>query len=461
MNFPPYLIPYLGNGMVIGLNAVIHVLISHGIAIGAFAMMIYGESRFGGGGANAAAYPEWHAFNKGFLRFNVFTITILGATTGAGIWFTIMPLASLGQSHMIRVFFWAWFFEYFVFFAEVAILLYLYFRWDVLWAGNRPKLVRLGALYAAMAITSGVTITAILGFMLTPGAWLRTHNFWDAVLNPSFLPQAAARMSFSFVIGSLVAASGVAFWGHESFSAKALRMFGKVLLVSTAAFAVSLVLYLHVLPRAFASHIPFAVLTSHFSRYPVLFSGGNLLLFLLLFICAFAAMSGRSSAVRASAVPALVAIILLVTQFERVREFIRGPYLMPGHMYVNSITLNEEQFVRSKGLSAVNPWYQSVYPKDDTSRGAFVFAQNCAICHSVGGLNNISDRLKGRTLDGIYVILGNVHDMVPFMPPFAGSEEERKLLADFLYRVENNELRFRSLSRLLVDTAQTEKGGRR
>jgi hypothetical protein len=452
MNFPPFLIPYLGNGMVIGLNAVIHVLISHGIAIGAFAMMILGESRFGGENA------EWRAFNRGFLRFNVFTITVLGAVTGAGIWFTIMPLASLGQAHMIRVFFWAWFFEYFVFFAEVAVLLVLYFRWDALWAGNRRLLVLLGAGYGALAMTSGVTITAILGFMLTPGEWVRSHHFWDAVLNPSFLPQAAARMSFSFIIGALVALAMTAYRGHDSFRAGALRLFGRVLLVATLAFAVSLFVYLAVIPRAFAGHVPFAVLTSHFSRYPVLFSGGNVLMFVLLLACAAAALAARNGSVRLLVVPALAAIVLLVTQFERVREFVRGPYLMPGHMYANSILLDEVPYLKEKGLSGVNPWYRSVYPQDETGRGAFLFAQNCAICHSVGGINDIGARVRGRTPDGIFVILGNIHEMVAFMPPFAGSEDERRILADFLSRVEKKEIRFRSLSRLLAEPAGREGG---
>jgi hypothetical protein len=459
MNFPPFLVPYLGNGMMIGLNGVIHVLISHGIAIGAIAMMALGESRFGGSGPDGPVYTGWKEFNRSFLRFNVFTITVLGATTGAGIWFTIMPLASLGQSHMIRVFFWAWFFEYFVFFAEVAVLLVLYFRWDTLWAGSKRALVKLGTLYAAFAMISGVSITAILGFMLTPGAWLKTGSFWDALLNPSFVPQAAARMAFSFVIGALVALGAVTFWGNRSFRPAAQRLFGKVLIYATLAFAVSLFLYLEVLPRAFSSHIPFAVLSSHFSRYPVIFSGGNILLFLILFACAFAALHRRNRAVRGLIVPALAAIVLLVTQFERTREFIRGPYLMPGHMYANSVLIDQAQLFKSRGLSYSSPWYNAVYPKDETSRGAYLFAQNCGICHSMGGLNNIADRVQGRTVDGIYVILGNLHQMVPFMPPFAGSERERGTLASFLYRVEMKELRFSSLSRILVDLSKSRQGG--
>ncbi len=453
MNFPPFLMPYLGNGMVIGLNAVIHVLISHGIAVGAFAMMILGESKFGGFLSGMPAFPGWREFNKGFLRFIVFSITIVGPVTGAGIWFTIMTLASAGQGHMVRVFFWIWFFEYIIFFAEVVVLLLLYFQWDKLWERNKGGLVKLGVIYSLLAITSAVSISAILAFMLTPGAWVQTGSVWDAVLNPSFLPQAFSRVSFSFVLGSLIAMAAVALRGHISFRQAASQLYGRVLLVSTISFALSLLVYLYIIPRAFATQISFAVLSSHFSRYPTLLSFANMVFFATLIACAVAARTCNRTS-RALIIPALLSIVVLVIQFERVREFIRGPYLMPGHMYANGLTLEEMPFLKEHGLAAASPWYLSVYPKDELSHGAFIFAQNCAICHTVGGLNNIRSRLKGRTIDGIYVIIGNIHEMVPFMPPFAGSHTERRTLAVYLDRVNREGVRFRSITRAVLEPFQ-------
>ena len=43
MQFPVYQVPYAGNGMVIGINAIIHVLVSHGVAIGAFAVVVLAD----------------------------------------------------------------------------------------------------------------------------------------------------------------------------------------------------------------------------------------------------------------------------------------------------------------------------------------------------------------------------------------------------------------------------------
>jgi mono/diheme cytochrome c family protein len=350
---------------------------------------------------------------------------------------------------MVHIFFWAWFFEYFVFFGEIILLLLIYFKWDALLARNRQGLLLLGTWYVVFALLSAFSITAILGFMLTPGEWLYNGNFWSGFFNPSFPPQLASRLSFSFIIGALVALGAVVFWGDDSFRPAAVRLFGTVLLIATAAFAVSLLIYLSVTPRAFASHIPFAVLTSHFSRYPTIFSVGNIVLFGLLFACAFAALHSRTGQVRLLIIPSALAIILLVAQFECIREFVRGPYLMPGHMYANGIMLEEMPFLQKNGLIAGSPWFAAAYPQDDLTRGAFLFAQNCMICHSVGGINDISDRVKGRSEDGLYVILGHVHEMVPFMPPFAGTDAERALLAEYLFQLTNGEIHFMERGRAL------------
>ena len=61
-----------------------HVLISHGLAIGAFALIVLGELNFGALRTGTAVYPQWQDFRRDFLKFAVFTITIAGAVTGTG-----------------------------------------------------------------------------------------------------------------------------------------------------------------------------------------------------------------------------------------------------------------------------------------------------------------------------------------------------------------------------------------
>lgn len=454
MQFFPYQFPYLGNGMVIGLNAVIHVLISHGVAIGAFAMVVFGEMRFGALRRSGAPYPGWSGFNASLLRFTVLVVTVVGAVTGAGIWFTTMTLAPGGIAQMLRIFFWAWLFEYFTFLGEIVLLIVIYLGWERLIAARGgTALKRLGIAYVAMAVLSAVTITAILGFMLTPGGWLHQRGFWRAALNASFLPQLVCRLSFSFVIGSLIALAAAAWRGGDSFRREAASFYGMFLAVSVPVFAAGLYAYRAVVPAAFAGQIRFAVLSSHFSRYPSLWSGLNAIFFIVLAACAAAAVLKRTRAVGLMIVPAMVSVIALVVQFERIREFIRGPYLMPGHMYVNQILLEEEPVLKSGGILAHSPWYGAVYPHGRTAQGAYLFGRSCTMCHTVGGLNDIRARLRGRTADGIYVITGHTHELAPFMPPFSGTGEERRLLADYLFEVLEGRVAFASPARSLTEEA--------
>ena len=451
MQFFPYHFPFLGNGMVIALNAVFHVLISHGIGIGAFAMLIFGEFRFGTLKPNSIPYEGWTRFNKEYLRYSVMVITILGSITGAGIWFTIMSLTPPGVSSMLRIFFWAWYFEYFVFLGEIVVLLIIYFKWDSFITSQRHLLARFGTAYVLLSFFSAVSIAAVLGFMLTPGAWIQTRGFWQGVLNPSFLPQLVTRLAFSVILGSLCSLAGVVFFGHESFKREGIRFFSWFLLISLLVFLGGLSVYYYVIPLAFSSHIRFSVLTSNFSRYPGIWNGLNLLFFALLFLCAFSSRRGSISWTKVFLIPAIVSICVLVAEFERIREFIRGPYLMPGHMYANGIILEEGDLLKTKGILASNPWFKAVYPPGRQSQGAFLFGVSCTVCHTYFGANDIPDALALRSRDGIFVLLKHLHEIAPFMPPFEGNENERGLLADYLYDLMQGKIRFQRSSRSFVE----------
>ena len=75
--------------------------------------------------------------------------------------------------------------------------------------------------------------------------------------------------------------------------------------------------------------------------------------------------------------------------------------------------------------------------------GQALFAANCAVCHTDGGINDIRKRIAGRTLDGVNAITAITQNLAPFMTPFTGSEQERLLLADYLYTLANPDSRLR------------------
>jgi mono/diheme cytochrome c family protein len=74
-------------------------------------------------------------------------------------------------------------------------------------------------------------------------------------------------------------------------------------------------------------------------------------------------------------------------------------------------------------------------------------AQNCSACHTIGGINDIRTRVKNRSEDGIFVYLSHISEMVPFMPPFSGTEAERRILARFLYRLAQDRIHLSAPSR--------------
>lgn len=73
-----------------------------------------------------------------------------------------------------------------------------------------------------------------------------------------------------------------------------------------------------------------------------------------------------------------------------------------------------------EGLLPHAPWFNALTDGKPSAeqKGSFLFAQNCGSCHTEHGVNSIRDRLRGRTRDGIYAILGHTAEMVPWMPPF-------------------------------------------
>ncbi len=449
MEFPIFQVPYLGNGMTIALDAVLHVVVSHGLAIGAVSMVVVSEYL-----GHRRASRDWECFAKDFLRVIIFLTTSVGAMTGVGIWLITSALAPRGIGSLLRVFFWPWFIEWGVFTAEVVIVLIYYYTWER-WTGERKKHhLRLGIGYVAAALCSALLITGILGFMLTSDGWPWDKSLWSAFFNPSYIPQLVLRLGIAYSLGALFSVGYLVFTSRErNFCKEALAFFGKFALFSLTVVLLSAIWYFNMVPSTFKTHSLYAVMTSRFSQQPGLFWGINIggAVFLLFFW--LVALRRSVISVRLLVVPAITVSILFVSQFERVREFIRGPYLMPGYMYANQVLLEETPLFAKEGMLPSSYWYNATAKRvDSVSQGAYLFAQNCSACHTIGGINNIVDRVQGRTADGIYVIIGHTQEMVPFMPPFSGTDQERRAMADFLFRLADGTIKLGAPSRFAPAT---------
>ena len=165
MNFPILHIPVVGDGMTIALNAVLHVYISHGLAIGLMTMLVIfqtphmeGQGAHSGPTLPAVCWDRWWLSPPLWARSRAWAY---GFWTGS-----LAP--GRASARLSTLFFWPWFIEWFAFTAEVILLLCYYYLWDRLITRKPGTLAAIGWGYVGASFISAVLITGILGFMLTP-----------------------------------------------------------------------------------------------------------------------------------------------------------------------------------------------------------------------------------------------------------------------------------------------------
>ena len=70
---------------------------------------------------------------------------------------------------------------------------------------------------------------------------------------------------------------------------------------------------------------------------------------------------------------------------------------MPGYMYANQVLLKEGPLFDKKGALKGAYWFNETVNNPDVVRqGVYLFAQNCSACHTIGGINDIRDRVGGK-----------------------------------------------------------------
>lgn len=453
MQYPIFQVPYLGNGMLIGLDSVIHVFLSHAFPIGVFTMLVIMEYL-----AFIHESEEWDQLRRSLLKLTVIIITAVSAVLGVGIWFVTSVLTPRAISSMLRIFFWPWFIEWIAFFLEVLVILVYYYT-DRTWTGPRKRRhIYLGAAYVVLASISAFLITGILSFMLTSDGWPWDQSFWGAFFNPSFAAQLVLRLSIAYVLGTLFTLAFVVFRRSDpAFKRAAVRLFGQIFLAALAIGVVAAGWYYAVVPSNAQAQaiVGVLIMVPGLSQHPWVFWWVNFVALLVLIAVAWSSTGGARRLTRILVVPALVLACGFVFEFERTREFVRGPYVMPGYMYANQVLLSEQAFFDQNGLLPNSYWFNAAATATDpAAQGLYLFGQNCSSCHTIGGINDIVRRSKGRPEDGLYLIIGNTHTMVPYMAPFSGTEAERRVLANYLYRLANGQLNAGAPSRFIATGAQ-------
>src|SRR5512139_2983073 len=80
-----------------------------------------------------------------------------------------------------------------------------------------------GWIYFAAAWLSLFVINGILAFMLTPGQWLTTGDFWDGFFNPTFWPMLVLRTGVCVMLAGLYAMLVAAPYDAGDFKARTVR----------------------------------------------------------------------------------------------------------------------------------------------------------------------------------------------------------------------------------------------
>ena len=462
MDYPIWEVPYLGGSMVIAIIAIIHIFIAH-FAVGAG---IYN------------AFTETFSLRKNnptlrqFLRDNSKLIILLpfigGAITGVGIWFSIALVSPESVSLLIHLFLWGWAIEWVFFLLEIIFGYIYYYTWDRI---SPAFHCFVGWVYAIAAFLSLVVINGILTFMLSPAAFDSAvqpmrFDFWPAIINPTYFPSLILRTISSLALAAIFAMVLV------NASRKYTREEQHIVIRHAGQF---------LLPLIFM--IPAAVWFMLQAPEEAVFyiKGGAVAMTILFAVALFAstliglysyiAIILRRKYVNLETSILLMAIALMATGAgEFVREGMRKPYLVWGHMYSNGILQTrlpemqrelDRQPFDSVGALRYFPW--AVQPAGTTfsdnafamqdpnsfselrttvagriTRGRWLYNGQCLRCHSLEGYNAIKPLVYRWNQQTLEDTLTKLHEIKRFMPPFVGTAEDREDLALFLNNLDGS-----------------------
>jgi len=425
MNYPFWEVPIIGGGVLIGIVAVIHVFVAH-FAVGGGMFLPLTEYK-----AYKENDPRILEYVKRHTLFFVLLTLVTGAITGVGIWWTIGLVHPPATRTLLLVFVWVWATEWVMFFTEIAAALIYYYGWDRM----PPKThLTVGWIYFASAWLSLFLINGILTFMLTPGQWLQTRSLFHAFFNPTMLPSLFLRTLVAVALAGIFALITASWLQPDDLREKMVKWAGRWLIAPAVLMPVGLVWYLAMVPES--------------ARRFVIGGAGPVLqvffavsIILSLFIFAFT-LAGTFKFARQFNMPLallIAGLALITTGFtEWVREAMRKPYVIYGYMFSNSVRVDEVPKLREKGILVNAKWSSVPYLTRDNWRDAAkeIFRVQCASCHTLDGYNALrplihgwDERMIDQALQRLHILRNGV------MPPFLGTEAERKALARWLAEI--------------------------
>jgi putative heme-binding domain-containing protein len=441
MDFPVFHLDFIGNRLLIAIVGVLHVVINHAMAVGAMPLVTLLELK-----GYRTKDTRWDHLAYSILKVCFIVTTTVGALTGVGIWLSVGLVNPYGLGSLIRVFFWAWFTEWLVFITEVCLILAYFLLWKSRTGQSKPGHILLGSALSLFSWITMALIVAILGFMMDPGAWTVGSGLLTAIFNPIYLPQLAFRTTLAMVEAGLFAWCLIpGMVSDDEFRSSAVRWVARWTLIWSPFLLIAALWYRSIVPEAMAANLPVALLTqSGVVWYPTL----QVTVVACVACIAATALVGTA---RPRLIPSWVLLLpfvvslAMLAEFERVREFIRKPYVIAGHVYANGLREVDVPLLQRDGIlkHATYCTTRDIFPGNRIEAGRDVFRLACSRCHTTAGMNNVVAKLEGLygkgtwDADQVAAYVENMHGVRTYMPPFPGNRDELDAMVAYVDSLRN------------------------
>lgn len=422
MNYPVWELTTFGGGFLIALIAVVHVFVAH-FAVGGGAFLVLLESK---------AYRENDqgllTYVKKHSKFFLLLTMVFGGMTGVGIWWIISLVSPGATSALIHIFVFGWAAEWVFFLAEIIALFIYFYTFGKM---DRKNHLLVGWLYFFCAFMSLFLINGIIGFMLTPGAWLENQNFWSGFFNPSFWPALVFRTGLALVMCGVFGFVTGVWLKDDVLRRKVMRTCALWVMAPFVLMVAGGWWYIQALPAAPRSMI--FEKSPELATYVATLSWFMPLLFVAALVMTLRLPRGLQ---KVGAVAVMVIAFVYLGSFEFVREGGRRPFVLYQQMYSNQIALADVPRIEEAGFLATARWAQhrQLGTDNELAGGRELFILQCSACHAVDGpLNDIKPLIRHYdSVFGMDAKLAGLGAASAYMPPFLGSLEERWALARYL-----------------------------
>ncbi len=307
---------------------------------------------------------------------------------------------------------------------------------------DRRTHLKIGWIFAIGSWITMVIITGILAFMLSPGKWPVTGNFFDGFFNQTYWPQLLVRTTLMFAIAAAYAIAVAARLKNTSVRSFITKTASKWGIGGLILGGILFFWYLKALP-AEAQSLTSTVIVPQTLKIGIIAS-------FVLLILYFAYTNRKPLAIKL--IPSILAIVVLfggIWSTERIREILRKPYIIPQYLYSNQIighdipskgVKSEIERINEKGILKISPFVpqglRDINDKNRLQSGRVIALIECSSCHTLDekGLRPLPEMVKRRGLREVETAEGFLHALseFPYMPPFVGTPAEKNALATYL-----------------------------